>query len=138
VSIPRLRWGRLRTRMPVYYRIDFAAERIDTACVGEVSLDEVLGHFRELAAAALPRRLDVLLDLTQMTSLPETGEIRQAADALVGTTMPTRFRACAVVAKENVLFGMSRMWVVYAESAFERVHVFRDRGEAERWLADGD
>jgi hypothetical protein len=122
--------------VPIHYRVDTSAGRIETACVGDVSLAEVLDHFRELAGLDLPPHLDVLLDLSPMTSLPETGQIRTAADAVGGLAATVRFGACAVVAKENVIFGMSRMFGVYAERAFARVHVFRERGEAERWLAE--
>jgi hypothetical protein len=125
------------TRVPIRYQIDASAGRIATACIGEVSVDDVLAHFAELAGLALAEPLDVLLDLTAMTSLPETRQIRLVADSLGSLRERLRFGACAVVAKENVLFGMSRMFGVYAEQAFERVAVFRDRGEAERWLAQG-
>ena len=86
---------------------------------------------------ALPPRLDVLLDLTKMTSLPESGQIRLVADTLSGLREKTSWGACAVVAKQDVLFGMSRMFGVYAEPVFTRVHVFRERDEAKRWLAGG-
>jgi hypothetical protein len=121
--------------MPVVYHLDKSACSIETACVGDVTLDEVLQHFAELDAMELPERLDVLLDLTEMTSLPESGQIRVAADTLVGLRDKTRWDACAVVAKQDVLFGMSRMFGVYAEQVFVRVHVFREKDEARRWLA---
>jgi hypothetical protein len=123
--------------VPIRYDLDASAGRIETACIGEVSVDDVLAHFAELADLALPEPLDVLLDLTPMTSLPETPQIRLVADALGSLAGRVRFGACAVVAKENALFGMSRMFGVYAEQAFDRVSVFRDRDEAERWLAQG-
>ena len=123
--------------MPIVYRLDPAAGSLETACEGDVALEEVLQHFTELGALALPPRVDVLLDLTQMTSLPDSGQIRVAADTLTGLRTRTRWGACAIVAKQDVLFGMSRMFGVYAEPVFERVHVFREREEAKRWLASG-
>jgi hypothetical protein len=133
----RIERGGNPLRVPIRYDLDASAGRIETACIGEVSVDDVLAHFAELADLALPEPLDVLLDLTPMTSLPETPQIRLVADALGSLAGRVRFGACAVVAKENALFGMSRMFGVYAEQAFDRVSVFRDRDEAERWLAQG-
>jgi hypothetical protein len=121
-------------RLPIVYRLDPAAGSIETSCEADVTLDEVLEHFAELASIALPERLDVLLDLTPMTSLPDSAQIRVAADTLGGLRNRTRWGACAIVAKHDALFGMSRMFGVYTEPVFEQVQVFREREEAKRWL----
>jgi hypothetical protein len=123
--------------MPIVYRIDPAAGLLETACQGDVALEEVLQHFAELGTLTLPPRLDVLLDLSDMTSLPDSGQIRIAADTLTGLRHKTSWGACAVVAKQDVIFGMSRMFGVYAEQVFARVHVCREPDEAKRWLAKG-
>ena len=39
----------------------------------------------------------------------------------------------AVVAPANLTYGLSRMWQVFTGELFE-AQVFRDRGEARRWL----
>jgi hypothetical protein len=129
----RVAWQR-ENRVPIVYRLDPTAGSIETSCEGDVTLEEVLQHFAELAVIALPARLDVLLDLTPMTSIPDSSQIRVAADTLGGLRSRTRWGACAVVAKHDALFGMSRMFGVYAEPVFEQVQVFREREEARRWL----
>jgi hypothetical protein len=121
--------------VPIVYRLDPAVGSLETSCEGNVVLDEVLQHFAELGAIALPERLDVLLDLTATTSLPDAGQIRVVADTLTGLRNRTRWGACAIVAKHDALFGMSRMLGVYAEPVFTQVHVFRERADAKRWLA---
>ena len=45
-----------------------------------------------------------------------------------------RFDACAIVADKDVLFGMSRMFEVFAEKWFHEIRVWRTREGAETWL----
>ena len=67
--------------MPITYRIDRELNRILTRCSGETVLKEVLGHFAELEADPdCPPRADVLLDLREITNLPNVGQIRAAAE----------------------------------------------------------
>lgn|SRR5262245_31400000 len=122
--------------MPVSYEIDRAAGRIDTRCTGDVTLDEVMRHFAELRAdPSTPERLDVLLDLDGTTSTPESPQLRQVTRAIDQLTAKLRWGACAIVASRDSLYGMSRMFAVFAEGLFAETQVFRDRQAAERWLA---
>ena len=58
--------------MPVIYQIDRANGIIRTRCVGPVTIDEVIDHFRQLERDAdCPERLDVLLDISEETSVPK-------------------------------------------------------------------
>ena len=57
--------------MPVTYRIDAESGTIETRCTGNITYQEVAVHFRELAEdPRCPPRLDVLLDLTGIETLP--------------------------------------------------------------------
>ena len=59
--------------MPVTYRLDRNSGFIHTRCTGDVAFEEVLGHFRDLETeTSIPARVDVLLDLSEMQSLPES------------------------------------------------------------------
>jgi len=119
--------------VPIHYAIR-PSGTIETTCAGDVTFDEVMRHFEELADSDLPPHLDVLLDLTGMTSVPETSQIRVVADRIERMLPKTRWARCAVAVKSDLFYGISRMFAVYAEQAFEEVQVFRDRSEAERWL----
>ena len=122
--------------MPVTYQLDPASGVIETRCMGAVTFDEVMEHFRSLEDdPSLPRRLDVLLDLDKATSAPATGQLRDVAAALARLRDKVEFRACAIVASSDLLFGMSRMFEVFAEGLFKRTRVVRAREDAERWLA---
>ena len=122
--------------MPVTYQLNPESGCIETLCTGEVTLDEVLHHFQELEAdASLPERLDVLLDLCAMTTLPESEQLREVTRAVDRLNAKVAWGACAIVARRDALFGMSRMFEIFAEGLFARTRVFREREAAEEWLA---
>ena len=127
----------LRSRkMPVIYHINRDTAFIETHCTGEVTLDEVLDHFLQLEAEpALPRRLDVLLDLDKTTSLPESSQLMEVTKAVERLRAKVEWGACAIVASHDALYGMSRIFEVFAEKQFARISVFRDREDAKRWIA---
>jgi len=123
--------------MPVVYEIDRARAIIRTRCVGDVSFEEVIGHFHTLESdPACPSLLDVLLDLSDMTSLPDPGDLREVSSHMEKVCKRVRFGACAIVAPRTVLFGLLRMFEVFAEERFRTTRVFREIGEAEAWLLD--
>jgi hypothetical protein len=121
--------------MPVTYRIDQERRRISTTCVGDVSFQEVMDHFAALETDPhCPERLDVLLDLTTTTSLPDAEQVRAVGARIGETRRRVRFGACAIVTDRDAMFGMSRMLEVLAEPHFKSTSVFRKLEDAERWL----
>ena len=122
--------------MPVVYRIDSDLNRIVTQCVGETTLREVLSHFDELEMdPGCPDGADVLLDLSEITSLPNVGQIRTAAERAGIAARSVRFGAIAIVAASEAIFGMARVFETFTERHFSRTGVFRNREAAERWLS---
>jgi hypothetical protein len=122
--------------VPIYYRIDPERRRIWTTCTGNVTPKEISQHFQDLARDPnRPDRLNVLLDLTEMTSLPETNQLKSVSNDLKRHQRNMQFRACAIVAPRNVLFGMMRMFQVLAQNSFTTSQVFRTTEDAEAWLA---
>lgn len=122
--------------MPVLYEFDAQRGVVRTRCVGDVGFEEVIAHFRELEGdAALPARLDVLLDLTALESVPESDQLRSVAGEVEQFQKRVEWGACAVVASSDLLFGMSRVFQAFAEVHFTDASVFRELPEAERWLA---
>ena len=119
--------------MPLSYRLDPDEQIITTWGTGELRLHEVLAHFRELAAErTLPERLDVLLDLAEVTTAPSSDHLKEVVGAL---DLPrVHWGACAIVATRDLLYGMLRMFEVFAESKFESTRVFRDAEQARSWL----
>src|SRR5687767_15563714 len=74
--------------MPIIYTIDVRRALIVTRCFGHVTLAEVQEHFEELARVwPAVDKLDVLLDLTEQTSLPTLRDLEEVAteiDAQIG------------------------------------------------------
>lgn len=121
--------------MPVTYTIDPEKRVIRTKCAGRVTFQEVIDHFRALERdPACPDRLDVLLDVSEAQSLPQTSQIRGVGEALGKLQKKVQFGACAVVAGSDAFFGMMRMFEVMTQEYFRATHVFRVASEAEGWL----
>ena len=121
--------------MPIVYEIDRDRSVIRTRAIGAVTLDEVLAHFKELRADAdVPGRPNILLDLTAQVSAPERDQLRAVVAEMKSLGTELRWGALAIVAKSDLLFGMSRILGVFVEDSFSNIGVFRQMAEAERWL----
>ena len=108
--------------MPITFHIDPQAALIRTKGTGHVTLDEVQEHFRELVKAWPPiPRLQVLLDLTQCTSLPDFEQLRAVVSEIDASGGRNRFDRCAIVAGREFLYGLLRVFEVMADSRFAAV-----------------
>src|SRR5262245_32031546 len=122
--------------MPVTYEIDTASRIIPTTCSGQVTIEEVIDHFRELGRDPdCPAHLDVLLDLSGETTIPKPAYLREMVSEIRKLKDKVTFGNCAVAARTDALFGMLRVFAVIAEEYFREICVFRSIGEAETWLA---
>jgi len=122
--------------MPVVYQIDGDKKIIRTRCLEPLTVEEVLEHFRTLERDPnCPERLDVLLDVSEATSVPLSENLRQVTREMARVRSRIQFGTCAIVASSDALFGMMRMWEVFAEDYFRETHVFRAVADAEAWLA---
>ena len=101
-----------------------------------MSLAEVLQHFRSLEDERhLPDPLDVLLDLSTVTSAPDAAQIQRVAAEIRRLLGKISWGSCAIVAPSDLVFGVSRILEVRAEESFPRRQVFRELAAAEDWLA---
>ena len=124
--------------MPITYQIDLPRGLIRTQARDSVTLDEVTGHLRALEVDPLFQRpMDVLLDLTACTSLPNRNQLAGVAHQLSRLGGRERFVRCAIVAARTAMYGMTRMFEVLAEEQFAATHTFQTRREAEVWLSEG-
>ncbi len=123
--------------MPVVYRIDGTQKIIYTSCTGEVKMNEIVDHFRELVHdPACPERLNVLLDLTAAKNFPTTDQLERISDEIGKSRARVQFDACAIVAPTDLMFGLMRMFEVFTEGKFIKTRTFRDVSKAQRWLTD--
>ena len=140
VSTHRRRRGRTKARsiqdVPVTYTLDHIHGIIRTKCSGAITIEDVVEHFRELAQDPdCPDRLDVLLDLSEETSIPTRTNLQEVTREIHGIQGRVQFRRCAIVASTDALFGMLRMFEIFTEQYFRQTFVFRTTAEAEVWLA---
>ena len=122
--------------MPITYTIDVRMGLIVTRCFGHVTLAEVQEHFQELARVWPPvDRLDVLLDLTDQTSLPTLRQLEKVATELDEQIGPRRFGRCAVVVvTEQDLHGSMQMFEVLVGRLFDAIEIFRTPLAVLTWL----
>ena len=123
--------------MPVTYHVN--DDVIEMALNGECPPDEVIQAFHEaLADPATPSTFVLFVDVRKSTSLAsrDTADIIRVAEYL--GPHKDRVKRCAVLATEQVHFGLSRLGAVYSETAGVMTSVFRDREEALAWLHGGE
>jgi len=123
--------------MPVLYEIDRDRALVRTTCAGNVTFAQVMAHFDALERD--PRRhgvMDVLIDVRQITSTPETSQLREAADRMQGGDGAIQYGRCAIVAVAPEHVGMARLFAQFARSRFAASTVVETIDEAEQWLWD--
>lgn len=122
--------------MAVTYTIDAQQRLLRTRCVGLVTFDEVLSHFQELGRdPECVGHLDVFLDVSETSSLPESGQVKAVSYEVQKIQDKVKFDTCAVLATRDALFGMMRIFEVVAQQYFRDIRIFRVADEAEAWLA---
>jgi hypothetical protein len=104
--------------------------------MGAVTLQEVAEHFLQLEEdPEFQGPLDVLLDLSACSSLPQRFQLAKIANRLKSLGGRERFLRCAIVTGRSAMYGMSRVFGVMAEGHFVAVRTFSAVAEAELWLA---
>jgi hypothetical protein len=106
--------------------------------------DIVDGAKRSLQAAqdGMPLRY-ALTDTSAITTFSiSADDIRNIARINMDLSRILRIFSVAIIAPSDHAFGMARMWQAHAHATEWETAVFRDAGEARRWLAasvgDGD
>ena len=121
--------------MPVTYSIDKTQGIIVTRCIGDVTLGQVIEHFDILIRDPdCPPKLDVLLDLTECSVIPETHQLEPVSDKIGSIRKNVQFEACAIVVSSELMFGMARIFLVFADERFQMAQVFRAVDQAKKWL----
>jgi len=122
-----------RSAMPIRYWIDRDNGRLMTVADGEVTFRDITAHLdveqesRDLDRAEL---IDARAASTNITADEVRSLVQRASDMLRTVQLgPT-----AIVTTNDVLFGMSRMYGIRAESLGIDAAAFRDMEAASRWL----
>src|SRR5262249_36272220 len=117
------------------YHIDVGRGVVRIRCSGSIAFSEVRELFQRVGQTPqLSGHVSALVDLSETTSLPQTSQLKDLVEMIRSIQEQVDFDVCAIIATRDALFGMSRMFAVFAEPYFHNIAVFRDAVEAEGWL----
>jgi hypothetical protein len=121
--------------MPIQYVIDRTQQRMLTHAEGLVTFQEISQH---LDAEERDRGLDLpeIFDARGATTDLTPAQVRTLVERAADTLRRTSLGPTAIVANDDLVFGMARMYAILTELAGPRVEVFRDVESANRWLQE--
>jgi hypothetical protein len=122
--------------MAIAMEFDTTSKRLRTTATGEVTLADLLRHIdNEERAAHLgaPELFDARDATTSLTAL----EVRRLADVMRSYAKRQAIGPTALVTRNDVVFGMARMYGILSNDFDPRFAVFRNLTDAERWLDVG-
>jgi hypothetical protein len=134
---PRLHFPSLQTRKrsTVPLDVEFAQpQRFTIRASGELTLGEVEGCIENLVTHPEIAGADVLVDASDIRNVLSTSELRTVAHAMV-RMLDRGLGAVGVVTPNPFIYGVSRMFCVFAEAVGAKVGTFRNFDDANRWLA---
>lgn len=122
--------------MPIDYQIDSARGIIYTTATGILTNDEVLAYKRRLFRdPAFHGDLVELADVRGIERLEVTPEgIGQFVQQDIADSPKLRGYRLAIVASEDFVFGMARMYQTRTSPHLPNVQVFRSMDDATAWL----
>jgi hypothetical protein len=123
--------------MPATYNIDQAAGLVRVECSGEFTNQDMLDCIEHVFSdPARKPGMASLVDCRSVRCVLVTPQGMQAAanikSALIDPTQPPW--ALAFVAPQDEVFWLARTYEVLRVASPERVRVFREPSEAEKWL----
>ena len=122
--------------MPMTYSIDASQSLVRAVGSGVLTDDDVMSHRKALTAdpafTANMREISDIRSVTEFQVTPAGVRIMVAAD--VKMVSSGGMHKLAIVAEENVAYGMSRMYQTLGEPNIRSVGVFRNYKDAEEWL----
>lgn len=119
-------------QLPLHYKIDPDCRLVRARAWGVLTNDDLRDYYPRLIADARFHP-----DYRQLTSLDEvtafTVDTCVLAEAAGWSIYDVGTRR-AIVAREDVAFGLARMFSVYAERVGQNVRAFRDAAVALEWI----
>jgi hypothetical protein len=119
--------------MPISYEVDEAKSLLVMALVGEVSMLEITTFQKDLATDALTLACaKCLVDLE--LSIPVDGSPSWMRNIAGRNPTKTNLTKMAIVAPDDLRYGLSRAYQAYVNEVPYEIHVFKTRSEADDWL----
>ena len=123
--------------MPIDAITDHARRRVTLTVTGDVTAAEVFAFIR--SAEAVPgdaRPYDLLVDQRLANvDVRTSAEARQLASAAEAAQPARRSGGIALVASNDAMFGLARMYAAHRGQSGITIEVFRSIEDAERWFA---
>jgi len=125
--------------MPFVYEIDRHRRIVFTRAIGTLARQDFFDYQKEVWSSPEHRYFDECVDLSAAGSIEGATEdnMTALAELAVDTDDPARPSKLAIIAVENLHFGLARMYETYRglhPKHARKVAVFRTRDEALRWL----
>lgn len=127
--------------MPIEYTIDHARRLVAARGIGTLTGADIFGYQREVWSRPDVLGYNELVDMSGVTEIPTPSAAGENFRALASESaasdsaeIPTKF---AIVAGEQLAFGLARMYQTYRElerKSTKRVEVFRTLPEALAFL----
>jgi hypothetical protein len=121
--------------MPITHVIDRFRQGMVTIAEGLVTFADIMAHLDVEArehGLDLPELIDARFATTDITP----NQVRQIVRRVHDLVRQQPFGPTAIVATDDVAFGMARMFSILAEGDGVAVGVFRDIQSASSWLKD--
>ena len=121
--------------MPIDYRIDHDRKLVLAKGRGTVTGQDVFGYQRDVWSRDDTAGYDELVDMSEVEhiALPSVDRVRQLASLSADMDTPSLASKLAIIAPQNVAFGLGRMYATYRQMearSRKHVEVFRSRREA--------
>jgi hypothetical protein len=125
--------------MPIEYSIDHARRLILAKGHGTFTDADIFGYQREVWSRPDVNGYDELIDMSEVKyiALESTGRMRQLAELSAKTDSRSRAAKFAIVAPDDIAFGLGRMYEAYRSvdvRSTKQVSVFRSMTEAFAFL----
>lgn len=119
--------------MPINYEVAEPEKLLIMTLVGEVSLDEITVLQSEMATdPRVSECVKCLIDLE--SSIPVDGSPPWMRRIAAQTDSEGSLTQMAIVAPDDLRYGLSRAYEAYINEAPFETHVFKTRAEADEWL----
>ena len=117
--------------MPFSFHVDESMKVFHVEAMGEVNDTELMGlSVRLRQEAAFVSGYPILCDCSALTKVSISASLIE----MLAKAARSRTNAVAVVASLPVAFGLARMYQIFSDPEYKRVHVFNAISEAREWL----
>ena len=121
--------------MPIHVERDARYQWLTATATGVITIEMVLELLRTARAPIERRMMPMLFDASSATTSMTDADVRSAVDVVRRAEASGPRGHVAMVAGDNRFYTLLLMYEVQcAEAGVHYLRVFRQRGDAERWL----